>query len=172
MQQGFVARWATVMAAVLLTVSVGCAGTSGTSTSGDAGGTGSEFSEDPISSEARGSMSSADLSSLETVYFDYDQATIRSDAGGALRNNAVAINGHEDWGTITIEGHCDERGSDEYNLALGEKRANGVKQYLVDLGVPDSRFTTVSFGEAKPSVPGHAESAWRYNRRAQFSSGR
>lgn len=172
MQQGFVVRWVTVMAATLLIVSLGCAGTSGTSTSGGGSGTGSEFSEDPISGDARGGMSSADLSSLETVYFDYDQSTIRSDAGGILRNNAAAIKGHENWGTITIEGHCDERGSDEYNLALGEKRANGVKRYLVDLGIPDSRFSTVSFGEAKPSVPGHAESAWRYNRRAQFSSGR
>ena len=75
-------------------------------------------------------------------------------------------------GVITIEGHCDERGSEEYNLALGERRASGVKRYLVDLGVPASRLRTVSFGEAKPAVVGHDESAWRYNRRAEFKSSR
>jgi peptidoglycan-associated lipoprotein len=73
-------------------------------------------------------------------------------------------------GTVTIEGHCDERGSEEYNLALGDRRASGVKQYLVDLGVPASRLRTVSFGEAKPAVVGHDESAWRYNRRSEFKS--
>ena len=75
-------------------------------------------------------------------------------------------------GVITIEGHCDERGSEEYNLALGERRANGVKRYLVDLGVPSSRLRTVSFGEVKPSVMGHDESAWRHNRRSDFTARR
>ena len=72
---------------------------------------------------------------------------------------------------MTIEGHCDERGSEEYNLALGERRANAVKRYMVDLGVPSSQLRTVSFGEAKPAVVGHDESAWRYNRRTEFKGG-
>ena len=67
-----------------------------------------------------------------------------------------------------MEGHCDERGSEEYNLALGERRANAVRQYLVNLGVTNSTLDTVSFGESKPAVQGHDESAWRWNRRAEF----
>jgi peptidoglycan-associated lipoprotein len=69
---------------------------------------------------------------------------------------------------ITIEGHCDERGSEEYNLALGERRAAAVRQYLVDSGVSAGKLDTVSFGEAKPAVQGHDESAWRWNRRGEF----
>ena len=87
-----------------------------------------------------------------------------------LRNNASVIKENADWGKITVEGNTDERGSEEYNLALGERRATAVKRYLVDLGVPGSRLRTVSFGEAKPAVPGHDESAWRYNRRSDFSN--
>ena len=70
---------------------------------------------------------------------------------------------------MTVEGHCDERGSTEYNLALGERRANAVKRYLVDLGVPSNSLRTVSFGEERAAVQGHDESAWRYNRRADFT---
>ena len=70
-----------------------------------------------------------------------------------------------------MEGHCDERGSEEYNLALGDRRAHAVQRSLVDLGVSSSRLRTVSFGEAKPAVQGHNESAWRYNRRSEFTSG-
>ena len=108
---------------------------------------------------------------LDTVYFDYDRAEIRSDARNTLQGNAEVINDKK-WKEIVLEGHCDERGSEEYNLALGERRANGVKRYLVDLGVPSSRLATVSFGEAKPSVMGHDESAWGYNRRSEFTTSR
>ena len=90
--------------------------------------------------------------------------------GTVTSNNASVIKGNADWGQITVEGNTDERGSEEYNLALGERRAMAVKRYLVDLGVPGSRLRTVSFGEAKPAVPGHDESAWRYNRRSDFSN--
>ena len=107
---------------------------------------------------------------LQSVYFDFDRYEIREDAKPVLRSNARGIKSNSRLGNITIEGHCDERGSEEYNLALGERRANGVKRYLVDLGVPSSRLRTVSFGEAKPAVMGHDESAWRYNRRAEFRS--
>jgi peptidoglycan-associated lipoprotein len=107
------------------------------------------------------------MDNVKTVYFDYDKSEIRSDARSALKSNAEVI-GSGDGATVTIEGHCDERGSTEYNLALGERRANAVKRYLVDLGVPSSRLRTVSFGEDRPAVQGHDESAWRYNRRADF----
>jgi peptidoglycan-associated lipoprotein len=106
------------------------------------------------------------LTDLQTVYFDFDSSAIRADARDALMANAGKIKASS--GTVTIEGHCDERGSNEYNLALGERRASAVKRYLVDLGVASSRLRTVSFGEERPAVQGHDESAWRYNRRADF----
>jgi peptidoglycan-associated lipoprotein len=115
-------------------------------------------------------VSTSTLSDLETVYFDYDKSSIRSDGASALRNNAEVIKGNTGWGEVTIEGNTDERGSEEYNLALGERRAMAVKRYLTDLGVPSSRLRIVSFGEAKPAVPGHDESAYRYNRRSDFSN--
>ena len=130
--------------------------------------TGSEFDQGSGTSTAPRSTS---ITSLETVYFDYDRSEIRPDARSALQTNATAIKGNDGWGVVTVEGHCDERGSDEYNLALGNRRANAVKRYLVDLGVPSSRLRTVSFGEDKPAVQGHNESAWRYNRRSEFASG-
>jgi peptidoglycan-associated lipoprotein len=105
---------------------------------------------------------------LATIYFDYDSAEIRSDARATLKTNAQAIQAHTEWKLITVEGHCDERGSEEYNLALGERRANTAKRYLSDLGVPAARMKTVSFGSAQPAVQGHDESAWRWNRRVDF----
>lgn len=105
---------------------------------------------------------------LEAVYFDYDRAVIRDDQKPTLRGNSSAIVSRDEWRTIVVEGHCDERGSEEYNLALGERRANSVKQYLANLGVPSSRMDTVSFGESKPAVQGHDESAYQWNRRAEF----
>jgi len=132
--------------------------------------TGSEFTEAPVPRGGDDSMRDRRGLDFETVYFDFDSYEIRSDARPALRENADAIGAGAGGGArITVEGHCDERGSSEYNLALGERRANAVKRYLVDLGVPSSRLRTVSFGEDRPAVQGHDESAWRYNRRAEFS---
>jgi len=109
---------------------------------------------------------------LTTIYFDFDRATIRDDMKAPLRANADKILEHPEWGAIIIEGNCDERGSEEYNFALGERRAATVKKYLVALGVPAERLETVSFGESQPAVQGHDEAAWRYNRRADFRSAR
>jgi peptidoglycan-associated lipoprotein len=103
---------------------------------------------------------------LGTVYFDYDSAALRSDATGTLKKNADTMRGAAEV-VVTLEGHCDERGSEEYNLALGERRAEAVRKYLVDLGIPGSRLRVVSFGEAKPAVMGHDESAWKWNRRVE-----
>ncbi len=151
--------------------SVGCASKQ-TGAADDAAnqgtGTGSEFDDGSL---GQGSpVSTSTISDLETVYFDFDKSSIRSESAGVLRNNAGVIKENADWGQLTIEGNTDERGSEEYNLALGERRAMAVKRYLVDLGVTESRLRTVSFGEAKPAVPGHDESAWRYNRRSDFSN--
>ena len=105
---------------------------------------------------------------LESVYFDFDRSDIRADARPILRANSQMIKTHSEWRTVTLEGHTDERGSEEYNLALGERRATAAKRYLVDLGVDPGRITTISFGEAAPAVQGHDESAWRWNRRVEF----
>jgi peptidoglycan-associated lipoprotein len=103
---------------------------------------------------------------LPSVYFDYDSAVLREDARSVLKKNAAELRAAPDV-VITLEGHCDERGSEEYNLALGERRAEAVRLYLVDLGIPSARLRVVSFGEAKPAVMGHDESAWKWNRRVE-----
>jgi peptidoglycan-associated lipoprotein len=101
-----------------------------------------------------------------TVYFDFDSAVLRADTAATLKKNAATMRAAPD-AIVTLEGHCDERGSEEYNLALGERRAEAVRTYLVDLGIPSSRLRVVSFGEAKPAVMGHDESAWKWNRRVE-----
>ena len=103
---------------------------------------------------------------LDTVYFDFDRYNIRSDARPLLRSNGDQL--QRAAAPVRLEGHCDERGDEEYNLAIGERRANGVKQYLENLGVDGSSMRTISYGEAKPAVQGHTEEAWRYNRRVEF----
>ena len=103
---------------------------------------------------------------LEDIYFDYDQSVIRDDQRATLGSNATSIKSRS-LAKVTVEGHCDERGSEEYNLALGERRANAVKQYLVDSGV-SAAVDTVSYGESRPAIEGHDESAWMRNRRAVF----
>ncbi|WP_020678260.1 peptidoglycan-associated lipoprotein Pal [Geopsychrobacter electrodiphilus] len=104
--------------------------------------------------------------SLERVHFDFDQYVLTADARASLKNNAAYLNAK--GVSVRIEGHCDERGSDEYNLALGEKRALAVKSYLVSLGVPAERMSILSYGEEMPLVMGHTEEAWAQNRRAEF----
>jgi peptidoglycan-associated lipoprotein len=106
--------------------------------------------------------------SLQPVYFDYDRWILREDAQRALRENAEKIQANPGWGTLTVEGHADERGSEEYNLALGDRRAAKVKRYLQDLGIPASQLRSVSFGESRPAAQGHNEAAWRYNRRSEI----
>jgi len=114
-------------------------------------------------------VESVELTELKTIYFDFDQSTIRADQRENLKNDAKSIQAQSNLGVVTLQGNCDERGSEEYNLALGERRAMAVKTYLVDLGVPASRLRTVSFGESKPAVAGHDESAWKWNRRVDFA---
>ncbi len=148
--------------------SAGCASTNAGSAGDGSQGTGSEFDDGSLGQGS--SVSTSGISELETVYFDYDKSSIRDDSADALRNNASVIKKNADWGQLAVEGNTDERGSEEYNLALGERRAMAVKRYLVDLGVPSSRLRTVSFGEAKPAVAGHDESAYKFNRRSDFSN--
>jgi peptidoglycan-associated lipoprotein len=109
----------------------------------------------------------AAASPLQDVFFDFDQASIRDDQKTALNQNVGWLKKNSQ-GKITIEGHCDERGATEYNLALGERRAKAVKDYLVAAGVGADRIATVSYGEERPFVLGHDESAWKWNRRGHF----
>jgi peptidoglycan-associated lipoprotein len=135
-----------------------------------ANGSGGEFGGADGGLDGGGGMGGVgvEVAELERVYFDYDRSTLRDDQRPTLRANAAAVQNHADWRTVVIEGHCDERGSEEYNLALGERRANSVRKYLSDSGVPDARLDVVSFGESRPAVQGHDESAFRFNRRAEF----
>ena len=103
----------------------------------------------------------------QVVHFDYDEATIRSDAQQLLAAKVPVLRANPGL-RIRLEGHADERGSVEYNLALGMRRANAVRQYLMEFGIDGSRFETFSYGEDRPSVQGGTESAWSQNRRAEF----
>jgi len=109
------------------------------------------------------------IAGMEKIYFDFDQFTLSAEARDTLADNAKYLK-MNDGIQIVIEGHCDERGSDEYNLALGESRAIAAKNYLVSLGISATRLSVISYGEEKPAVMGSNESAWAKNRRAEFKS--
>jgi peptidoglycan-associated lipoprotein len=106
-------------------------------------------------------------SPFQPVFFALDSSDLDSAGQQALNTNAELLKRYSTW-VITIEGHADERGTAEYNLALGERRAVTARTYLVSLGVPADRLRTVSYGKEFPFDPGHDESAWSKNRRAQF----
>ena len=102
------------------------------------------------------------------VHFAFDSYTLSSEAKAILEQKASWLNERSDV-AVQIEGHCDERGTTAYNLALGERRANSVKQYLTTLGVKTPKLSTISYGEELPVVSGHSEDAWSKNRRAHFA---
>ena len=125
---------------------------------------------EPIPQDRFESRSLDDLnreSPLQIVFFDYDSAELGEEARVALRANADLLNGTMSW-VITIEGHCDERGTAEYNLGLGERRAFAARNYLLELGIAGRRVRTVSYGKEFPFDPAHDERAWAQNRRAHF----
>jgi peptidoglycan-associated lipoprotein len=104
---------------------------------------------------------------LLTIYFDYDKFFIREDAKPVLERNAAWLKKFK-TAKFLIEGHCDERGTEDYNLALGEKRAKSAYDYLLSLGIPAERMKTISYGKSQPVDMGHDEAAWQKNRRGQF----
>jgi peptidoglycan-associated lipoprotein len=106
-------------------------------------------------------------SQVADAYFDLDSADIRADARVALAKTADFLKAHPE-AKVVIEGHCDERGSTEYNLALGDRRANAVKNFLVTLGIPADQFQTVSYGKERPFCTDHDENCWQQNRRGHF----
>jgi len=107
------------------------------------------------------------ISRFDDVRFDFDKSEVREDGRKTCGIVADYLKSHPQ-AKMLIEGHCDERGTAEYNMALGERRATSVMTYLVSLGVPRSALSTVSFGKEKPLDPGHNEAAWAKNRRAHF----
>jgi peptidoglycan-associated lipoprotein len=105
---------------------------------------------------------------LAMIYFDYDKYFVREDAKPVLETNAAWLNKFRTI-KILVEGHCDERGTEDYNLALGEKRAKSAMDYLASLGVPADRMKMLSYGKSQALTSGHDEASWQKNRRAQFT---
>jgi peptidoglycan-associated lipoprotein len=119
----------------------------------------------PPEPDVRGRFDPAE--DLEMIHFEFDKSTITEEAGAILERNGEVI--EDNVGVIIqIEGHCDERGTNEYNIALGQRRATAARDYLIELGVDGGRLTTISYGEERPRDPRHNEDAWANNRRAQF----
>lgn len=147
------------LAAVLLLV-VGCASSE---KKPEEGATTQEY-EAPAEEPAVRTMLE---SKLDAVHFDFDKYDLRPDAREVLDRHVVFFRSHPEY-SFQIEGHCDERGSVEYNLALGDRRAMAVRDYLESMGVEPGRITIMSYGEERPVDPGHNEFAWSQNRRAEF----
>lgn len=117
-----------------------------------------------------GSKSLDDLnrdSPLNPLFFELDSSDVSTEGQQVLQANAAVMKKYPTW-QVTIEGHCDERGTAEYNLALGERRALAARTYLVSLGIPADKVKTVSYGKEFPFEPGHDDNAWHKNRRAHF----
>ena len=125
---------------------------------------------EPVNEDAIASASLDDLnrnSPLQPLFFEYDSSEVSAAGQATLNADAALLKKYPTW-TVTIEGHCDERGTAEYNLALGERRAVAARTYLVSLGISADRLRTVSYGKEFPFDPGHDESAYAKNRRAHF----
>jgi peptidoglycan-associated lipoprotein len=112
----------------------------------------------------QGSVEDFQVNVGDRVFFDYDSYEIRPDAQDTLQKQAAWLQQYGQY-AVMIEGHCDERGTREYNLALGERRANAVRNYLVALGIDGNRLQTISYGKERPEQPGSDEVAWAQNRR-------
>ena len=123
--------------------------------------------EEPVKAPASPTMETP----LKDVFFDFDKSVLREDAKKTLNENTQWLKANPAV-RIVVEGHCDERGTNEYNLALGERRAKAVRDYLVAGGIEAKRISTISYGEERPFVLGHDESAWKFNRRAHFVAAR
>ena len=137
----------------------------------DSSGSGSSSSSSDVGSEDSsesiqpGSQEDLIVNVGDRVFFNYDSSDLDSDAQELLQDQVVWLKQYSDVSVI-IEGHCDERGTREYNLALGEKRAQSVKNYLLSLGISSDRLSTISYGKERPSVVGSNDGAWAQNRRS------
>ena len=172
MTRGPTARISSKLAACMAGLALAVTACQSSSVKEESASTGSEFQQgdqedvEVVEVVEDTTVGNAASMNLKTVYFAFDRSDIQLDARALLKANGQQLEGG--GAAVRLEGHADERGDEEYNLALGERRAGAVKRYLTDLGVPGSKIRTVSYGEAKPAVAGHNEAAWRYNRRVEF----
>lgn len=168
MQKKFL--WAASLLLLLVMLATGCAGKKPfwKKKEGKLGSGLEAISEEAIPPElsAKG-KDFVETESLGDVFFDYDRYNIRSDANKALKKNAKWLKRYPGV-EVQIEGHCDERGTNEYNLALGQRRATSARNFLISLGVPAEKIYTISYGEERPFAQGHDEDSWSQNRRAHF----
>lgn len=157
------------MGVALAAVLAAACASQGTSTgdTSDPRGTLSESGSDPGMSDRSGSAGGMTEGGLRTIYFAFDDYSLSGASKNTLQSNAALMQNAPN-ARLEIQGNCDERGTEEYNLALGKKRAEAAKQYLVDLGVSSGQLTTISFGEENPAVRGSTEAAWAKNRRGDF----
>ncbi len=123
--------------------------------------------EQRLKEEAARKLAARDMFLNEDIYFEFDSAALLAEAQAILKEKAEWLRNNSDV-TATIEGHCDERGTNEYNLALGDRRAASAKTFLMDLGIAGARLNSISYGEERPLDPGHNEEAWAKNRRGHF----
>lgn len=121
----------------------------------------------PVNENEKSAFGSQVSLDLDTIYFEFDAYTLSAESRRILERTAQSLLTNT-RATLVIEGHCDERGSDEYNLALGERRAKAAQNYLASLGVAPERINTISYGEERPAVAGQGEESWAMNRRAKL----
>ena len=141
-------------------------GSGSTSTSSDVSSSGESESADSASASIEpGSQEDLIVNVGDRVFFNYDSAELDTDAQELLQDQVAWLKQYSNVSVI-IEGHCDERGTREYNLALGEKRAQSVKNYLINLGISSDRVSTISYGKERPAVVGSNDGAWAQNRRS------
>ncbi|MEZ4332308.1 MAG: OmpA family protein [Myxococcota bacterium] len=156
-----------VFLAGLIALAAACKTTPDADANASSRGTGSEFDDAGAGANDSSGMDYGDnMTTLAPIYFDLDKSEIKPQFESILESAAAQLK--SSGGSAVIEGHCDERGSDEYNVALGERRAVSVRRYLYNLGVPVSQLSVISYGEARPAVSGHNETAWSLNRRAEI----
>jgi peptidoglycan-associated lipoprotein len=172
LKSNFVTNFFRFMLVLALAMTVSCAkkkpaeGEGEVPPGGDTSGQDTAISDKEMKFDAQGSDSES-IAGLKTIYFTYDSSTLSPEARETLSGNAAWLKKNADY-NLQIEGHCDSRGSIEYNLALGERRAKSVRTYLTNLGVGGKRLSIISYGKEKPIAAGDSDQAASKNRRANF----
>jgi peptidoglycan-associated lipoprotein len=133
----------------------------------DGAANGADANNNGLSLELNGDSDNNKAGGLKTVFFGFDSSNLEGETKAAVKANADFLKANPNI-DVQVEGHCDERGGRQYNLALGERRAKAVRDYLIALGVGSKRISTISYGNERPKAEGNDESAWSQNRRANF----
>ena len=148
-------------------MAVGCASKKPTNNQDDAAAQGANANNTGLTLNLNGDSDSSTAGGLQTIYFGFDSSSLDEDTKSTMNTNAEFMKTNPTV-DVQIEGHCDERGGRQYNLALGERRAKAVRDHLVALGVESKRLSIISYGNERPTAEGHDESAWSKNRRGNF----